>query len=104
MAAQSLGSVKILVQPLKDSLLALARLFFSSRSVRTWNSSSAPQRSSSIVAEFVDAKKIDTAVAGDGLRQLLVVGGLDDLVDELGRQHIADAEALRRGLGPQRDQ
>ena len=47
MAAQSRGSVKVLVQPAKDSLEAIATLFFSSRSVRTWKSSSAPRRSSS---------------------------------------------------------
>lgn len=47
-AAQSRGSVKVLVQPEKDSLLAMATEFFSSRSVRTWNSSSAPRRSSSM--------------------------------------------------------
>lgn len=34
MAAQRRGSVKILVQPSKDSLEAMATLFFSSRSVR----------------------------------------------------------------------
>jgi hypothetical protein len=33
-----------LVQPPKDSLEAIATEFFSSRSVRTWNSSSAPRR------------------------------------------------------------
>ena len=35
MAAQSRGSVKVLVQPLKLSLLAIATAVFSSRSVRT---------------------------------------------------------------------
>ncbi|CAL9665278.1 hypothetical protein SUDANB15_07167 [Streptomyces sp. enrichment culture] len=48
MAAQRRGSVKVFIQPLKDSLEAMATLFFSSRSVSTWNSSSAPRRSSSI--------------------------------------------------------
>jgi hypothetical protein len=38
------GSVKVLVQPEKDSLEAMATLFFSSRSVRTWKRSSAPPR------------------------------------------------------------
>jgi hypothetical protein len=42
------GSVKVLVQPLKDSLEAMATLAFSSRSVRTWKRSSAPRRSSSM--------------------------------------------------------
>src|SRR5689334_23888770 len=36
MAAQSLGSVKVLVQPLKLSLEAMATLAFSSLSVRTF--------------------------------------------------------------------
>jgi hypothetical protein len=48
MAAQRRGSVKVLVQPPKDSLEAMATLAFSSRSVRSWNSSSAPRRSSSL--------------------------------------------------------
>jgi hypothetical protein len=47
------------------------------------------------VAELVDAEQVDAAVAGDGLGQLLVVGGLDELVDELGRQGVADAVAGR---------
>jgi hypothetical protein len=48
MAAQSRGSVKVLVQPEKDSLEAIATELVSSRSVRTWKSSSAPRRSSSM--------------------------------------------------------
>ena len=44
MAAQSRGSVNVFVQPLKLSLLAIATAFCSSRSVRTWKSSSAPRR------------------------------------------------------------
>lgn len=36
MAAQSRGSVNVLVQPPNDSFEAIATLFFSSRSVRTW--------------------------------------------------------------------
>jgi hypothetical protein len=43
-----LGSLNVFVQPPKLSLEAMATLFFSSRSIRTWNSSSAPLRSSSI--------------------------------------------------------
>ncbi len=65
MAAQSRGSVKVLVQPLKLSLLAIATELFSSRSVKTWNSSSAPVELH--VAELVQAKQVDPAVAGDGL-------------------------------------
>lgn len=40
MAAQSRGSVNVFVHPPNDSFEAMATLFFSSRSVRTWNSSS----------------------------------------------------------------
>jgi hypothetical protein len=42
MAAQSLGSVKVLPQPANDSFEAMATELRSSRSVSTWNSSSAP--------------------------------------------------------------
>jgi hypothetical protein len=48
MAAHRRGSVKVLVQPEKDSFQAIAMEFFSSLSVRTWNSSSAPRRSSAM--------------------------------------------------------
>jgi len=42
MEAQSRGSVNVLVQPEQASLLAMAMAFYSSRSVNTWNSNSAP--------------------------------------------------------------
>ncbi|GIE92042.1 hypothetical protein Are01nite_85220 [Actinoplanes regularis] len=103
-AAQSLGSVKVLVQPEKDSLEAIATLFFSSRSVRTWNSSSAPCLSQFRVAQLVDAEEIHTAVTGDGLGELFVVGGFDQLVDEFGGQYVADPETGHGGLGAQRDE
>lgn len=47
-AAQRRGSVKVLVHSPNDSLEAIATLFFSSRSVGTWNSNYAPCRSSSM--------------------------------------------------------
>lgn len=47
-AAQSRGSVKVLVQPANDSFEAMATLFFSSRPVSTRKSNSAPRRSSSM--------------------------------------------------------
>jgi hypothetical protein len=47
MAAQSRGSVKVEVHSLKAALDAIAMEARSSRSVKTWNSSSAPRRSSS---------------------------------------------------------
>ncbi len=56
MAAQSRGSVKVLVQALQLSLLAIATELVSSRSVRTWNSSSAPAPVQLHVAEFVQSR------------------------------------------------
>jgi hypothetical protein len=56
------------------------------------------------VAELVDAQKIDSAVAGDGLGQLFLVGGIDELVDEFRRQDVLDPIASHRGLGAQCDQ
>jgi hypothetical protein len=56
------------------------------------------------VAEFVDAQQIDPSVAGDGLRQRLLVGGLDQFVGELGGQRLLDTEAGYRSLGGERDQ
>ena len=47
MAAHSRGSVKVDVHSLKAALDAIAMEARSSRSVKTWNSSSAPRRSSS---------------------------------------------------------
>lgn len=44
MARRAGGSVKVLVQLANDSLDAIAVEAFSSRSVRTWNSGSAPWR------------------------------------------------------------
>lgn len=52
-------------------------------------------------AEFVDAEEVDAAVAGDGLVELLLVGGFDQLVHELGGERGADAVALHGGLGSQ---
>jgi hypothetical protein len=42
------------------------------------------------VAELVDAEQVDAAVAVDGLSELPVVGGLDELVDELGGEGVDD--------------
>jgi hypothetical protein len=70
----------------------MATLAFSSLSVRTWNKSSATWNWTG------------AAVAGDGLDKLLVVGGFDQLVDELCGQGVADPEPGHGGLGAQRDQ
>ena len=56
------------------------------------------------VPEFVDAQQIDPSVARDGLRQRLLVGGLDQFVGELGGQRVLDTEAGYRSLGAERDQ
>ena len=103
-AAQRRGSVKVLVQPLNDSLEAMATLAVSSRSVRTWNSSSAPRRSSFHVAELVDAEQVGAAVAGDRLGELPVVGGLGEFVGELGGQGVADPEPGHGRGGAQGDE
>jgi hypothetical protein len=56
------------------------------------------------VSQLVQAEKIHSAVAGDRLGQLLVVGGLDQLVDQLGGKGVADPVAGHRGLGAKGDQ
>jgi hypothetical protein len=48
------------------SLLAIPMADFSSRSVSTWNSSSAPAAAEFHVDELVEAEQVDAAVAGDG--------------------------------------
>jgi hypothetical protein len=103
MAAQSRGSVKVLVQPLKLSLLAIATELVSSLSVNTWNSLG-PTPVQLHVAELVQAQKINSAVAGNGFRQLSVVGGLHQLVGQLGGEHVLDPVALLCGVGAQSDE
>jgi transposase len=56
------------------------------------------------IAQFIDAKQIDAAVAGDGLGELLVIGGLDELVDELRGHDISDPVAGHRGGGAEADE
>jgi hypothetical protein len=55
------------------------------------------------VSEFVDAQQVHPPVAGDGLGQHFVVGGLDQFVGQLGREHVAHAVTGHRSLGAQRD-
>ena len=103
MAAQSLESVKVLVQPEKDCgrdrdgriLLALGQ------DLKEQLGAAAVQLH---VPEFVDAQQIDPSVARDGLRQRLLVGGLDQFVGELGGKRVLDTEAGYRSLGAERDQ
>ncbi len=42
------------------------------------------------VAELVEAEQVNPAVAGDGLDMLALVGGFDEVVDELGRENVLD--------------
>src|SRR6266568_2876000 len=56
------------------------------------------------VAELVQAQQVDAAVAGDGAREGLVVGGLDQLVDQRGGGGISHPAAVLGGGGAQGDQ
>ncbi len=96
--------MKVLVQPLKLSLLAIATAVFSSRSVRTWKSSSAPRLSRLPVAQLVQAEELDAAVAGDGPGELAFVGGFDEFVDELRREDVADPVPGLCCGGPEADE
>jgi hypothetical protein len=99
-AAQRRGSVKVLVQPLKVSLLAIATEAFSSRSVSTWKRSSVPALVQSHVAQFVDTEQVHSAVAGDGLGQGHLVGGFDEFVDEWCRWGAPNATDVSQTWGP----
>ena len=101
MAAQSLGSVKFLVQPPKLSLEAIATdaflLAFGQHLEEEFGAAAIEFH----VAEFVDAEQIDPAVTGDGLGQDHLVGGLDQFVDQLRGQGVADPVAGHGGFGAQ---
>src|SRR5216683_7782816 len=56
------------------------------------------------VAQLVQAQQVDPAVAGDGPRQQLVVGGLDQLVDQRGGGDVFHPVAVLGGGGAQPDQ
>src|SRR6201987_807448 len=56
------------------------------------------------VAQLVQAEQVDPAVAGDGAGQGLVVGGLDQLVDQRGGGGVLDPVAGLGGGGAQPDQ
>ncbi len=81
MAAQSRGSVKVLVQPLNGSLLATAMalpVLAFGEDLEQQFGAAAVQRE---VAELVEAEQVDPAVAGDDLGQLPFVGGFGEFVD-----------------------
>ena len=96
MAAQSRGSVKVLVQPENGSLEAIATLALLLPFGEDLEEQLGAAPVEFHVAELVDAEQVDAAVAGDGLGQLRVVGGLDELVDQLGGQGVADPVARPR--------
>jgi hypothetical protein len=56
------------------------------------------------VAELVDHEEVDAAVPGDRLGELLVVGGLDEFVDQFRGQDVADPVAVFGGCGAQGDE
>src|SRR5919108_3260158 len=55
------------------------------------------------VAQLVQAEQVDPAVAGDGAGQGLVIGGLDELVDQRGGRGVLDPVAVFGGGGAQPD-
>src|ERR1700722_16856596 len=56
------------------------------------------------VAQLIEAEQVDAAVAGDGAGQGLVVGGLDELVDQRGGGDVPDPVAVLGGGGAQPDE
>src|SRR4029077_18891923 len=56
------------------------------------------------VAQLIKAEQVDAAVAGDGAGQGLVVGGLDELVDQRGGGDVPDPVAVLGGGGAQPDE
>ena len=103
-AAQRRGSVKVLVQPLKDSLEAMATLAVLLAFGQDLEQQLGAAAVEFHVAELVDAEQVDAAVAGDGLGELPVVGGLGELVGEFGGQGVADPEPGHGRGGAQRDE
>src|SRR6516162_6785661 len=56
------------------------------------------------VTQLVQAEQVDAAVAGDGAGQGLVVGGLDEFVDQRGGGDVPDPVTVLGGGGAQPDQ
>ena len=81
MAAHRRGSVKVSVQPEKDWLEANrdgVLLLPLGQDLEEELGAAAVEFH---IAELVDHEQVDATVAGDGLDEDLVVGGLDQLVD-----------------------
>ena len=85
-------------------LAAMATAVFSSRSVRTWKQQLGAALIQFQVAELVQAKELDSAVAGDRAGQLAFVGGFDEFVDELRREDVTDLVAGLGSGGAQADE
>ncbi len=90
MAAQRRGSVKVLVQPAEglvggdgDAVLLLA---FGEDLEEEFGASAVEFH----VAELIGAEQPDAAVAGDRPVRLLLVGGLHQLVQQLGGERVAE--------------
>jgi hypothetical protein len=98
------GQVKAFVQPVNDSLIAIATL----GGLLAFGEDLEEQPGATAikfhVVQLVDAEQVDPAVAGDALRELPLVGGLDQLADQLRRDGVADPEPGRRRRGPQGDE
>jgi hypothetical protein len=102
--AQRRGSVKVLVQPEKDSLEAMAKESFSSRFGEDLEEEFGAAAVQFHIAELIDAEQVDAAVAGDGLGQHLFVGGFDGFVYEPGGQGVFDPVTLLRRGGAEADE
>ncbi len=76
----------------------------SSRSVMTWNSSSAPRGVELDVAKLVQQQQVEAALAADEAGQLPLVGGFSELVDQGGGGGVADPAAVLAGGQSQADE
>lgn len=56
------------------------------------------------IAQLVEQEKVEAAVAGDDARQLSLVGGLDEFVDQLGGRDVADPASLLAGVQTECDE
>lgn len=104
MAAQRRGAVNVFVQPEKDSFEAITTLFLLLPLGQHLEEELGAASVEFHVAELVDAEQANAATAGDGLGQLLLIGGFDELVDQLGHQDVLHSVTLHRGLGAQGDE
>lgn len=89
MAAQRRGSVKVLVQPPKLSLEAMATRAFSSRSGRTWKSSPlANQGESGYEVDFYDRREVDDDDLLEEADELAMLADRLKALGEMLRDHV----------------